>query len=88
MTAGEPAVVAAMTAAAEALHRIASSNQARRIIAAPGKLTEPMLASMRSKVMTEKEIDRLALDTFEMLVIAMRDAAPRIFDPLPSEGDK
>jgi len=60
-----------MKAAAEALHRIASSNRAKRILAKPGKLTEPMIASMRAKVMTDEEIDRLALDQFEALAMAM-----------------
>jgi hypothetical protein len=64
-------VRALLEEAAAALHRIASSNQAKRIIAAPGKLTEPMLASMKAKVMTEEEVDRLCLDTFERIAIEL-----------------
>lgn len=66
--------IEAMKAAAEALHRIASSNQAKRILAKPGKVPAVILESMRAKVMSEEDVDRLALDTFETLIIAMKDA--------------
>lgn len=82
--------IEAMQKAAEAVHRIASANQARRIIDAPGKLTEPMLASMRAKLMTEEQIDRLCLDTFEVLVVALKDAGAAgvtMFECSPGDGE-
>jgi hypothetical protein len=74
-------VRALLEEAAAALHRIASSNQAKRIIAAPGKLTEPMLASMKAKVMTEEEVDRLCLDTFERIAIELGGGDRSTQDP-------
>lgn len=60
------------------LHDIGGAYYARRALGSH-HLTAPLRASMESKAFTDEAIEKLALDTWEMVAMAMaeREAVPR-----------
>jgi hypothetical protein len=62
--------------ALETLHDIGSAYQARRFLFGthnepPRKLTEPLRASMEKKALTDEQIEKLALDTWEEIAMVL-----------------
>lgn len=70
--AAQIAALEALSAAASALHKIASSIHAHktRHSATWSRLTGPLRAGVVERCMTDDQIETLALDTFETCVLA------------------
>ena len=69
-----PVDTRALKQAAEALHRIVMAMSARRLKARAATLTLPMVASIEKQSMTDSQVEDLAGDAFEAVVLALRDA--------------
>ena len=78
----------ALQKALEALHRIGSGLECRRMIRDKPSMTGPLRASLLEKSLTDEKVVELALDTWEEIVLGAEPRLPEttIFECSSSEA--